>query len=146
MAIVFACLAFLPMLVTGLPQVNYPLNMQHPPVARVGTPFSFQFAPTTFSSASGSLQYSPIGNPPWLSLDDNSRTLSGTPRARDVGTVNFTITAAEQAGAVADMQSISASGHTRRCANDEGGHLRPIVRGWRDVRARHSYSQAIEAL
>jgi hypothetical protein len=79
--------------------------MQYPPVARVGTPFSFQFAPTNFSSASEGLRYSLIGNPPWLSLDDNSRTLSGTPRAKDVGTVNFTITAAEQAGAVANMES-----------------------------------------
>jgi hypothetical protein len=102
---VFACLAFLPLLVSAIPQVNYPLNLQYPPIARIGEPFSFQFVPTTFSSAPRGLQYSLIGNPPWLSFDDSSRTLSGTPRASDVGTANFTIAVAEQAGAVANMQS-----------------------------------------
>ncbi|KAL7776598.1 hypothetical protein CFE70_007016 [Pyrenophora teres f. teres 0-1] len=85
--------------------VNYPLNLQYPPVARIGAPFSFQFAPTTFSSASGNLQYSLVGNPPWLSLDGDSRTLSGTPQADDVGIAKFAINAAGQGGAVASMES-----------------------------------------
>ncbi|KAF1839245.1 hypothetical protein BDW02DRAFT_644053 [Decorospora gaudefroyi] len=104
MANLLAYMTFLPLLVAALPQVNYPLNVQYPPVARVGRPFSFQFAPTTFLSSSGYLQYSLIGNPSWLSLDDN-RTLSGTPHSSDLGTVSFTIVAAEAAGAVANMDS-----------------------------------------
>jgi hypothetical protein len=93
------------LLVSALPQVNYPLNLQNTPVARVGAPFSFQFALTTSLSASRGLQYSLISNSPWLSLDDNSQTLSGTPLVNDVGTVNFTIIAVKQAEAIADMQS-----------------------------------------
>ncbi|KAJ4365294.1 polarity establishment/cellular polarization [Neocucurbitaria cava] len=101
----FICLAILTVSVAANPQVNYPLSLQYPPVALVGEPFSFQFADTTFSSDSGDLQYSLTGNPSWLSLDDQSRTLSGTPRASDVGFASFTITAAGQAGTVANMAS-----------------------------------------
>lgn len=101
----FTCIAILTILVAASPQVNYPLNQQFPPIAYVEKQFKFQFAPTTFSSGSDALHYSLTGSPSWLSLDDQSRTLSGTPRASDVGTVSFTITAAGQAGAVAIMQS-----------------------------------------
>ncbi|EFQ96009.1 hypothetical protein PTT_03628, partial [Pyrenophora teres f. teres 0-1] len=100
-----AYMPLLPLLACATPQVNYPLNLQYPPVARIGAPFSFQFAPTTFSSASGNLQYSLVGNPPWLSLDGDSRTLSGTPQADDVGIAKFAINAAGQGGAVASMES-----------------------------------------
>ena len=103
MARFLAYMTLLPLLACTTAQVNYPLNLQYPPVAHIGTIFSFQFAPTTFSSASKNLQYSLIGNPSWLSLDGNSRTLSGTPQAGDVGTVNFTINAAGEGGAVASM-------------------------------------------
>ncbi|KAF1849988.1 uncharacterized protein K460DRAFT_326420 [Cucurbitaria berberidis CBS 394.84] len=105
MARLFICIAFLVVLTGATPQVNYPLNLQFPPVARVGEQFNFQFAYTTFSSDSGNLQYSLIGNPSWLSLDSPSRTLSGTPHASDVGIIKFTITAAGQAGTVANMES-----------------------------------------
>jgi axial budding pattern protein 2 len=104
MAKFFACLAILLQLASAIPQVSYPFNLQFPPVARVEDPYSFQFAPTTFSS-SERIQYSLIGNPFWLSLDGDSRTLSGTPHARDIGTVNFSITAAEDDGAIVNMAS-----------------------------------------
>ena len=100
-----AYMALLPQLACATPQVNYPLSLQYPPVARIGEPFSFQFAPTTFSSDSENLQYSLAGNPPWLLLDGDSRTLLGTPQASDIGTANFTINAAGQGGAVASMES-----------------------------------------
>jgi hypothetical protein len=87
------------------PQVNYPLNQQFPPIARVGVPYSFQIAPTTFLGNSGSLLYSLSKNPTWLSLDEQTGTLSGTPRARDVGYIPFTITASGDAGAMASMDS-----------------------------------------
>ena len=87
------------------PQINYPLNSQLPPIARVGEPYLFQFASTTFKSDSGSLLYSLINNPSWLSIDGTSGTLSGTPGARDVGTASFTVTAAGSGGAVANMDS-----------------------------------------
>ncbi|KAI0574562.1 He-PIG domain-containing protein [Pyrenophora tritici-repentis] len=100
-----AYMPFLPLLACATPQVNYPLNLQYPPVARIGAPFSFQFAPTTFSSTSENLQYSLVGNPSWLSLDGDSRTLSGTPQSDDIGTASFKINAAGQGGAVASMDS-----------------------------------------
>ncbi|KAH7360020.1 hypothetical protein BKA66DRAFT_552396 [Pyrenochaeta sp. MPI-SDFR-AT-0127] len=105
MAKLLLCIATLIILVAAAPRVNYPLNHQFPPIAHVEKQFNFQFAPTTFSSDSDNLYYSLIGSPTWLSLDSQSRTLSGTPRTSDVGTVSFTITAAGQAGAVANMES-----------------------------------------
>lgn len=86
-------------------QSNYPLSLQLPPVAHVGTPYQFQFASTTFQSDATKLQYSLTGNPSWLSVDVNNRTLSGTPKAGDVGEISFTISAAGAAGAVANMQA-----------------------------------------
>lgn len=87
------------------PQISYALNLQFPPIARVGQSYVFQFASTTFKSDSGSLLYSLNANPSWLSIDSQTGTLSGTPQASDVGTVSFTITAAGSAGAVANMDS-----------------------------------------
>ncbi|KAF2004990.1 hypothetical protein P154DRAFT_484447, partial [Amniculicola lignicola CBS 123094] len=91
--------------VAGSPQVNYPLNLQFPPVARVGVPYNFQIAPTTFQPNPEKLQYSLIGNPSWLSINGQNRTLWGTPGAEDTGTMAFTIVAAEEAGRVANMES-----------------------------------------
>jgi hypothetical protein len=105
MAVRIATLAALLVIVSAAPQVSYPLNAQFPPVARVSQPYLFQFASTTFNSDSGNLSYSLKDNPTWLSIDGKTGTLSGTPGARDVGSVSFTITAAGQAGAVANMKS-----------------------------------------
>lgn len=89
----------------GFLQLNYPISAQLPPIARVDAPFSFQFAPTTFQSDWEKLQYSLVAGPSWLSIDSKSRTLSGTPRASDVGEIPITIAAAGAAGAVANMKS-----------------------------------------
>ncbi|KAF2872602.1 hypothetical protein BDV95DRAFT_606194 [Massariosphaeria phaeospora] len=87
------------------PNVNYPLKLQFPPVARVGEAYSFQFASTTFQPDPDRLQYSLVGNPSWLSLQGANRTLGGTPGNNDVGNITFTISAAGEAGAVANMES-----------------------------------------
>jgi hypothetical protein len=86
------------------PQVNYALNLQLPPVAKVGEPYSFQFAATTFQPDPDNLQYSLVASPSWLHLSNN-RTLWGTPEKNDEGTASFTIAAAGQAGSVANMES-----------------------------------------
>ena len=101
------------------PQVNYPLNQQFPPIARVDVPYSFQFAPTSFLGNSGSLLYSLSKSPTWLSLDEQTGTLSGTPRARDAGYIPFTVTAYGDAGTTASMDS------TIFVSNDKG----PTVQG-----------------
>ncbi|KAF2271332.1 uncharacterized protein EI97DRAFT_446711 [Westerdykella ornata] len=87
------------------PQVNFPLNSQFPPVARVGQPYFFKFASTTFQPKPDDLQYSLIGNPSWLALNGENQTLSGTPGAGDIGEITFIIAAAGEAGAVANMES-----------------------------------------
>lgn len=105
MAVRIAVFAALLAIAGAAPQISYPLNSQFPPIARVGEPYLFQLASTTFKSDSNSLSYSLIKNPSWLSIDGKTGTLSGTPGARDVGTASFTVTAAGSAGAVANMES-----------------------------------------
>jgi hypothetical protein len=94
-----------PTFVVAVLQVSYPLNLQFPPVALVDTPYQYQFPPTTFQTDADIVQYSLIGSPSWLSLDSNTRTLSGTPRSGDVGEPSFKITAAGSAGAFVNMDS-----------------------------------------
>ncbi|OAA68150.1 transmembrane glycoprotein [Niveomyces insectorum RCEF 264] len=69
----------------GSPVVNFPVNAQVPPVARLAQPFSFVFAKNTFASSSSSpLTYS-LDNPPsWLSIDSDERWLHGTPQDGDI--------------------------------------------------------------
>jgi hypothetical protein len=104
MAISFFAIVLLPTLTAALLSVNYPLNLQLPPVALVDKPYQYQFAPTTFQFDSDTVQYSLVGAPSWLSLDGN-RTLSGTPRTSDLGEANFKIAAASLGGAVVNMDS-----------------------------------------
>ncbi|RGP65573.1 axial budding pattern 2 [Fusarium sporotrichioides] len=60
------------------PTINYPINSQLPPVARVDEPFSYTFSQYTFRSGSN-ISYS-LGNAPeWLSIDSESRRLYGIP-------------------------------------------------------------------
>ncbi|KAI1085273.1 hypothetical protein F5B20DRAFT_137662 [Whalleya microplaca] len=61
----------------------FPLNSQLPPVARISQPFSFTFAPLTFSSPL-SMTYRLDDAPDWLSIDSPSRRLFGTPSDDDV--------------------------------------------------------------
>ncbi|KAJ8111562.1 hypothetical protein OPT61_g5877 [Boeremia exigua] len=105
MAVRIAVLAALIAIIAAAPQISYPLNSQFPPVARVGKPYLFQFAPTTFTSDSGSLLYSLRQNPSWLSIEEETGKLSGTPGALDVGTASFTVVAVDASGAVANMES-----------------------------------------
>ncbi|KAF2642431.1 hypothetical protein P280DRAFT_516212 [Massarina eburnea CBS 473.64] len=92
-------------IVTASPQVSYALDLQFPPVAKVGEAYSFQFAPTTFQPDPDKLQYSLVGGPSWLRISSNNRTLWGTPGSNDVGPATFKVAAAGEAGAVANMDS-----------------------------------------
>ncbi|KAK5104369.1 polarity establishment/cellular polarization [Lithohypha guttulata] len=79
------------------PQISYPINAQTPPVAVIDQPFSFSFAPGTFSSTQP-LSYSLAVSPDWLQLDSDSRTLLGIPSEQDVGHVHITLTASDGEG------------------------------------------------
>jgi len=80
----FSAIAILGSVVGAIPTIAFPLNSQVPPVARVSEPFQYTFSSSTFSSALP-LKYSLSKAPEWLSLDSNSRTLSGTPTPKDTG-------------------------------------------------------------
>lgn len=99
----FTCL--LATAVATSPQVNFPLNLQLPPVARVDEAYSFQFAATTFQPDPDQLIYSIAGGPAWLHINSENRTLWGTPKTQDAGTATFTIVAAGEAGGVANMET-----------------------------------------
>jgi axial budding pattern protein 2 len=81
----FAVVAIFGPLAEAIPIISFPLNSQVPPVARVAEFFSYTFSTSTFSSTLP-LSYAVSSGPSWLSLDSNTRTLSGTPSSNDVGT------------------------------------------------------------
>jgi len=87
----------------AIPAVVFPFNSQVPTVARANQPYSFQFSESTFAPTDSSFTYSISDQPPWLSLDSATRTLSGTPGQADIGTTAFELTAADETGA-AHMQ------------------------------------------
>lgn len=83
------------------PIADFPFNSQIPPIAVVSTPYSFQFAPTTFSSSDSTpLTYTLHNAPTWLRLDSSSRTLLGTPSPEDVGSPSFGLEATDGSGSV----------------------------------------------
>lgn len=103
-------------LVSAAPTLSFPINSQVPPVARIGEPFSFIFSSTTFTSASssGSISYSLVDPPSWLSLDSASRTLYGTPEDGDVVAgevvgVNVTLVATDSTGSTSDDATLVVS-------------------------------------
>lgn len=78
--------------VHATPAIEFPLNSQLPPIARVSNPFQFVFSGSTFSSVeSDTIIYSISNSPSWLRLDSRSRTLYGTPKLDDVGKVKFNL-------------------------------------------------------
>lgn len=77
LAILFATLHLFH-LVRCEPTVNFPLNSQLPPVARVDKPFSYTFSPYTFKSDS-TISYSLGDAPKWLSISSKDGRLYGTP-------------------------------------------------------------------
>nr|OQO10368.1 hypothetical protein B0A51_18594 [Rachicladosporium sp. CCFEE 5018] len=87
----------------AIPAVNFPFNSQVPTVARVRQAYIFQFTDSTFAPAGTKYSYTLSGQPAWLSLDSDMRTLSGAPGDADAGSSIFLLTAADGTGA-AHMQ------------------------------------------
>ncbi|KAK0108336.1 hypothetical protein ONS95_003151 [Cadophora gregata] len=90
--------------IDAIPTIAYPLNSQVPPAARISTPFSYAFSTSTFSSTLP-MTYTLSSGPKWLSLDSDSRILSGTPSTEDVGTDTVTgvpigLTASDSTGSI----------------------------------------------
>ncbi len=88
--------------VIALPTITYPLNSQLPPVARPSVLYQYTFPSSTFSSTLP-LTYSLSSGPSWLSLDSQTRILSGTPSSSDAGPdtvtgISISITASDTTG------------------------------------------------
>ncbi|KAG4027895.1 hypothetical protein MFRU_026g00760 [Monilinia fructicola] len=97
----------------AIPTIAYPINSQFPPVARVSMPYSYTFPRSTFTSTS-SLSYSLLNSPQWLSIDSNSRTLSGIPSSSDVGSgtvteITFGVIASDSSGSVTSNTTLVVS-------------------------------------
>ncbi|KAH7266220.1 hypothetical protein B0J15DRAFT_241298 [Fusarium solani] len=75
--VILASLLLAAQFASGQPTVNFPINSQLPPVARVDEPFSYSFSRYTFRS-DFNLSYSLGDAPKWLSIDDEGQ-LYGTP-------------------------------------------------------------------
>ncbi|KAF4334772.1 Axial budding pattern 2 [Fusarium beomiforme] len=65
-------------LTSSQPTIDYPINSQLPPVARIDEPFSYVFSRYTFRSDS-EISYSLGDAPKWISIDSKDRRLYGTP-------------------------------------------------------------------
>lgn len=102
----FALFGLAAVLVTAqAPTLNYPIQGQLPPVARVNQYFEWSLLPDTFSSSSSaSLTYAALDMPDWLSFDANSLTFHGNPRGGDTGN-NFVIVQANATGTAQGTQS-----------------------------------------
>ncbi|ROT41749.1 hypothetical protein SODALDRAFT_357832 [Sodiomyces alkalinus F11] len=70
-------------LASSRPSVYFPFNSQLPPVARTAKVFSYTLSPQTFFSESN-ITYSLNDGPRWLSIDEQTGHLYGTPEEEDV--------------------------------------------------------------
>lgn len=90
--------------------VQYPLQDQLPLIARINAPYSWTFSSNTFVSSNNvSLQYTTSSMPAWLSFDNSTLTLHGTPAPTDEGTPSFHVTATDP------VSSDSASSYMTLC-------------------------------
>ncbi|KAL4759609.1 putative transmembrane glycoprotein [Aspergillus foveolatus] len=99
----FTILSFLLSAASAAVFANYPVNAQLPPVARISKPFHFVFSQSTFSGSGPQTVYSLSNAPSWLTVDNTSRTLSGTPQREDAGSPEFELIATDPSGS-ASMQ------------------------------------------
>ncbi|CCE63637.1 hypothetical protein TPHA_0F01530 [Tetrapisispora phaffii CBS 4417] len=79
---VLAYLLFLIANVNSYPYEAYPINKQIPPVARVNEDFQFMISNDTYKSSLNDYQqitYKAFNLPTWLSFDESTRTLTGSP-------------------------------------------------------------------
>ena len=99
-----AALAVILTLIAGhdaSPTLSFPFNAQVPPVAIAAEPYHFAISPATFTSTNGPISYTLQGQPTWLSIDNSTRTLKGTPADQDVGALVFQLVAQDSTGATA---------------------------------------------
>lgn len=91
---------------SATPTVAYPFNSQTPPLARYGQAYSYSIPQDTFSGASGTITYGGDDLPQWLSINNSTGALSGTPPSSDSSkgdqTLSFNLTATDSSGTAYD--------------------------------------------
>ncbi|KAF8266136.1 hypothetical protein EI94DRAFT_1733859 [Lactarius quietus] len=86
----------------------FPLDSQFPPVARIGSPYSWEFASRSFvSEMNASLVYSTSSLPAWLVFNPATRTFSGTPALEDEGTPRIKVLATDPETSDSAASSVS---------------------------------------
>jgi axial budding pattern protein 2 len=93
-----ACWLLQYQLVEANPSLDFPVNAQVPPVARLSQPYIFVFSASTFTSTDGPISYSLSGQPSWLELISGTRTFSGMPGPEDAGSAAFDLVASDSTG------------------------------------------------
>ncbi|KAH7223863.1 hypothetical protein BKA60DRAFT_276106 [Fusarium oxysporum] len=94
----------IPGLTRSQPTIDYPINSQLPPVARVDEPFSYVFSRYTFRSDS-KISYSLGDAPKWISIDSKDRRLYGIP-------TNDTVPSGDVVGQTIEIIAKDDSGST----------------------------------
>ena len=86
------------------PTITFPIQFSSAACTRISEPFSYIFSSSTFYSTLP-LNYTLSRGPSWLSLDNGTRTLSGTPSINDVDSgvvtgVPISLTASDSTGSI----------------------------------------------
>lgn len=98
--------------------LGFPFSEQLPNVARVNQSYTFTMANTTYKSSDGTVLYSALNLPKWLSFDSGSRTFSGTPSMDDEGTFEITLSGTDSS----DGSTVS-NNYSMIVSTDKGLHL-----------------------
>ena len=95
----FLLMCLLSTLVASKPLLSFPVNSQVPPVARVDANYEFEVSEGTFSTTTSfPVTYSINDAPPWLEVDNSTRTLHGKPTLNDFGPFTFDLCASDPDG------------------------------------------------
>jgi axial budding pattern protein 2 len=81
--------------VIAVPTLNWPIQDQRPLIARVDSAYQWAIYPDTFSTTSGSLNYTTSTLPSWLTFDPISLAFYGSPDQADEGEIDITLTATD---------------------------------------------------
>ena len=80
---------------SAAPTLNYPIQDQLPLVARIDKAYSWSIYQDTFTTTSGSLNYTTSALPAWLSFDPVSLAFYGSPGTSDAGEITITVSATD---------------------------------------------------
>ena len=80
------------------PTLNFPVNSQVPPVARLWEQFSFTIAASTFIGSGHAIDYGLLHQPSWLHFDNATHTFFGKVPGDRAGPTKFELVASDSAG------------------------------------------------